>query len=108
MATHNIDPNGGQLDVKVGDTIVFEAEANPTTGYSWLWHNVPTNLEQLENETIKGAGIGAPGKQRFVWRVAMKDPNTTSHEIRFDYARQWEVKDPATQLSKAVVVNVSE
>jgi predicted secreted protein len=102
-ATHNVGTEGGTFDVKVGDRVVFEAEAKPSTGFAWHFDGLPESFAEIENATTKGAGIGAAGTQRMVWHVKAAG----AHTVHFGYAQKWEIKDPAADLKQVAVFNVA-
>ena len=84
--------NGGQVTVKVGQTINLQLEANPSTGFGWEVSQVdPTLLAQEGDKTYAPASQNTPvagggGWEYFRFTVQQKGETT----LRLIYHRAWE------------------
>ena len=84
--------NGGQVTVKVGQTINLRLEANPSTGFGWEVSQVDTKLLAQEgdknyapasqNKPVAGGG----GWEVFRFAVQQKGETT----LKLIYHRSWE------------------
>lgn len=85
------------LNVKVGETIVFKASENLSTGYSWHIVN-PLRLFSMEEghlaKEVPEGFVGAPGEKTY--RFTAIKPGQELIEVH--YIRPWETdKHPAEQ-----------
>ena len=59
-----------QLEAVVGEPIVLELDANPTTGYDWEIEFDEGSLRLLDREFEEGGpGFGAAGRARYVFEA---------------------------------------
>jgi predicted secreted protein len=72
-----------------GEFIIIELAADPTTGYSWMQVGHPDSrivtLMESDYEQAKSSAAGAPGHQR--WTFRLTGPGTAN--ITFGYGRTW-------------------
>ena len=86
------------LVMKVGETLVFNAPENPSTGFQWQLMQ-PIKLFKIEesylaSETEEGV-VGAGGEKAF--RFTAEKPG--QELIELSYVRPWEVQKQITQPS---------
>ena len=84
--------NGGQVTVKVGQTINLQLESNPSTGFGWEVSQVDTTLlaqkgdktyaPASQNKSVAGGG----GWEYFHFTVQQKGETT----LKLIYHRSWE------------------
>lgn len=94
VCADNIKPGKTVLEVKAGESVTIELEANFTTGYSWIINNLAdlTKLSLVSDyyevaetdESLAGAG----GKQFFTFKAdkGLKG----KEEVHCAYLRVWE------------------
>lgn len=92
------------LNVHVGDVIVFSAPENASTGYQWSLvkplNNFKTEESYLQNHAPAGiVGVGGVKSYRF---TAVKSGQA---DIQLAYSRAWENKQPASQWQCRVTVS---
>ncbi len=94
-----------QIKEKNPDPIVIELEANPSTGYTWATttEGGAVSLSRVEDITPEGSRQlpGAPIMQRYTFEV--RDIGTT--KVTFEYARQWESKEPLKRIVYVITVD---
>ena len=84
--------NGGQVTVKVGQTINLQLEANPSTGFGWEVSQLDTTiLAQKGDKTYTPASLnksvaGGGGWEYFHFTVQQKGETT----LKLIYHRSWE------------------
>lgn len=105
---HVVKPadNGKTIAVAVGDTIVFEATENPSTGYVWAAEYDKAILEAQESSFKSSATdpaiAGAPGVR--TWPFTVKAAGKT--DLALKNARSW-AKDEAPAEAVKVTVEAS-
>ncbi len=102
---HRVDEtaNGGQVSLKVGETLVVALASNPSTGYSWEIAELDQLVLKLTKEDFKVDSdlVGAPGTQLFFFE-ALKVGQTS---LQIVYHRPWETGvEPTDTFSIAVQV----
>ena len=99
--------NAKTLAAHVGQQVVIQLAATPSTGYSWTVNGSPAPLELVESEFAARPGktgkVGAAGTQSL--RFVAKSGGTS--EIVLYYHRPWEkTTHPARKFT--VTVNVAQ
>lgn len=88
----------------LGETNDLELEANPTTGYSWMIEQLPSNLiladQRYQAEDNNAGGLGSGGHT--VYTFIGQTPGTG--ELKLIYGRRfqnstWEPKSISVQVS---------
>jgi inhibitor of cysteine peptidase len=75
----------------VGDTVAIAVEANPSTGYGWIFDQAAAagTLETVGDPTMalfNPGAVGGGGTQTWRYRAVAKGQG----ELRMDYRRAWE------------------
>lgn len=98
--------NAAPVVLSVGETVVVQVEANPSTGYGWIVDQAATagTLEQTGEPSMalsNPGAVGGGGTQTWRFRAVAKGQG----ELRMDYRRAWE-KDvpPVRNLSWKIEV----
>lgn len=92
--------DGATISLAAGKDVVVELQSNASTGYSWdvvatdRTFGYPASEDFIAPESD---AIGAPGRQRFVWRTGGGLPMTGTHQVRMEYRRAWAPNEPAAQ-----------
>lgn len=96
--------NGRRLELRVGQRLMLQLRANPSTGYSWeVVSSGQPVLRQLGEPTYTPDShmVGAGGQLQYEFRA--EQAGTAS--LKLAYARPWEKgKEPADTFSVTVVV----
>lgn len=95
--------DGGQVELRKGQTFSVSLEGNPTTGYTWEVLQVDEQvLRQIGDPafTPESEALGAPGTQVLRFR-AVGEGRTT---LRLVYHRPWEEADPEQTFFVEVTV----
>ena len=99
--------DGRTIELAMGQTLVLELDANPTTGYSWqVAESAAGILEQVGEPTFKRAAtdaatVGAGGVQVYTFRAAESGEGL----LELVYHRLWgEDVDPLNIFTVKVVV----
>lgn len=94
------------INVHVKDpSFIITLPANPTTGYQWSVVHFDKNLLVLSSSKFakpKTNLIGAGGQMHFVFTLKKSKHYPASTQIKFKYARAWELK---SAIVKNVTVN---
>ncbi len=93
---------GGEIEVKLGETIEIEFPENPTTGYRWQIHSSGGSVLELQDDSYQMSGqltCGGGGIRRWCFRAVQEGAG----EIEIEYRRSWE-KQPAEICRIAVRV----
>jgi len=102
-----IEKNGGEVQVKTGETLAIALESNLTTGYSWQVLKTDTSLLPQDGEADyqptsqdkKIVGSGGVETLRF----KAKAPGTVT--LQLGYLRSWETGvEPAQTFSVTVTI----
>ena len=103
-----MDNNGGQVDLKVGGTLVVKLESNPTTGYSWEVGAIDPSIikgmgdaEYAKSDTGETPLVGSGGAE--TWRFQAVNEGQTSLEMV--YRRPWE-QDVNPEKTFSLSINV--
>jgi inhibitor of cysteine peptidase len=91
---------GGEVHLKVGDTLEVRLKANPTTGFMWFIHKESTPLLKLVHQTMTeptdqsaGQNVGRP-----VFQVYNFEPRRAGDGVlKLHYVRSWEAPKPAEE-----------
>ena len=108
--TVRLSPEPGDttsVEVKVGDTVVLELEANPTTGYEWTFTAGDTFvIEKSEYEPDPNPEelVGKGGTQT----VTLKVTKTGTSDLTGTYARSWETPPADAQPDLTVTITSEE
>ena len=84
--------NGSTIKLSTGDTITIELDANPSTGYLWIFGSPfdPNLLIMTSESYTKPEGpkerVGAPVKRLMTFKAIA--PGNTG--LKLDYRRPWE------------------
>jgi len=93
-----------RIEAVVGETIVIELEANPTTGYTWTVRGrVDTGVVALmgfDFEPGPTSVVGGGGRQQIIFQAVGRGTTT----IRLEYRRQWEETTPERSETVTLVV----
>lgn len=94
--------SGTTSQLRVGQTVVIQLPANPTTGYTWIVKgSVAPLIKSGKTEYVaKSSAIGAGGTQSLTFHAE----ETGTATITLDYRRPWE-NDPRARTF-TVTVNV--
>lgn len=81
--------------LSVGETVVVQVEANPSTGYGWIVDQAAAagTLEQVGEPAMalsNPGAVGGGGTQTWRFRALAKGQG----ELRMDYRRAWEKDVP--------------
>jgi inhibitor of cysteine peptidase len=100
--TLNLDDDGMRVDLKTGDEVELVLPGNPTTGYTWVVAEVPSNLQQVdETEFVPESDlIGAGGE--FHLRFKATEPGTA--QLSLTYERPFEEVEPLDAFEIEVTV----
>ncbi len=85
----NDTDNGRPVAAKVGQTIVLELNANPTTGYSWQINQIDTTILQQVGEVQYDSDstlLGSGGTETIIFEVIGSGATT----LMLNYQRPWE------------------
>ncbi len=84
---------GGEVHLKVGDTLEVRLKSNPSTGFMWYVHKESTSLLKLLRQTTDEAekpGAGQPVLQIFQFEARQRG----SGILLLHYVRSWEKPAP--------------
>jgi predicted secreted protein len=101
--TLHASDDGGEVELRRGQSMAIWLEGNPTTGYTWEAVAYDEEVVRQVGEaafTPESDAIGAPGRQ--VLRFRALDEGQTA--LRLVYHRPWEDAEPEKAFSVAVVV----
>ncbi len=87
-----------EISAAVGESLIIELEANPTTGYEWQIELDSDKVELIaRSHQPAGSGIGAGGNER----ITLRPLRGGATSIRAAYKRSWEhtaIKERQFQL----------
>jgi predicted secreted protein len=96
--------NGGEVHLKVGDTLELRLESTPSTGFVWYVEKESTPLLKLVRQSqiaSTKSGTGRPGVQVFVFEAQRSGDG----KLLLHYVRSWEPPSPnETQFEIHVVI----
>jgi inhibitor of cysteine peptidase len=95
---------GGEVHLKVGDTLEVRLSANPTTGYMWYIEKESTPLLKLVHQTQTDTtepGVGRPVVQDFTFEPRRSGDGV----LRLHYVRSWEKPTPDEERFEIHVIN---
>ncbi|MBN2542537.1 protease inhibitor I42 family protein [bacterium] len=100
----NESDKGREISLSIGQVLVIQLEANPTTGYTWEFEGDSFILKQLDEPKFQSETdmVGAPGVQEFSFKVTGRGQEI----LNLVYHRPWE-KDtiPAETFFITIRVN---
>jgi inhibitor of cysteine peptidase len=104
----DVDNDGGQVELELGQILVVTLESNPSTGYCWeLPENNESILEQLgeaefiSSDTSEPPPVGAGGWEIFRFTAT----GTGQVTLNLVYHRPWEDVEPLKTFSIQVIVH---
>ncbi len=81
--------NGGEVELRVGDSFELRLSENPTTGYRWILSASVGPILEVEDDSFAGPRQGAVGAGgAHVWRFRAAREGAVRLEI--EYRRSWE------------------
>jgi predicted secreted protein len=100
---------GGEVHLKVGDTLEVRLSANPTTGFMWYIEKESTPLLKLVHQTQTEAPESGEGQPvmvgRPVFQVFTFEPRRAGDGVlRLHYVRSWEKPTPDDEQFEIHVV----
>ena len=99
-----VPPGVSQVEAKLGETIVLQFPASPTTGYSWtLRGRIDVNVVALvgiDYEAEANAVAGSGGLTRVTFEAVGRGTTT----VTLDYRRPWEAAPPEKTETVTIVV----
>eukprot|EP01105_Mastigella_eilhardi_P004616 TRINITY_DN1615_c0_g1_i2.p1 TRINITY_DN1615_c0_g1~~TRINITY_DN1615_c0_g1_i2.p1 ORF type:complete len:114 (+),score=24.45 TRINITY_DN1615_c0_g1_i2:3-344(+) len=105
LHTHVVkeEENDKTWTVKVGDTVEFRLDSNPTTGFDW--HVIEAGAPTLEFVSREMTGVprglcGAGGTRKIVLKAIAAGSVT----VELHYKRSWEKTGPASTFKATVTV----
>ena len=91
-------------------TFTVSLKSNPSTGYMWVVSSYPKDVMEVVSKTFEPSKtnlIGAPGVQKFVFKVKdegfKNNPYTVT--VRLQYERPWETGKPPAKVED-IQVNI--
>ena len=78
--------NDTQISAAVGETIGFELQSNPTTGYRWIAGGADESDLVRDEVKLPSAEVGGGSVQQF--ELCFTSPG--KRQLTFQYRRQWE------------------
>lgn len=97
--------SGSTVQAEVGEDLVVQLEANPTTGYQWqLADGLDTDVvEKVSNSYAQGGEEGVAGAGGIdTWTFKAVGPGTTT--ITLDYLRTFEANSTTNTFTLTVSV----
>jgi inhibitor of cysteine peptidase len=93
---------GATLQMRVGQTLLIQLPANPTTGYTWTVNGsvAPLTKSGKTNYAANSSAMGAGGTQSLTFYAE----NTGTATITLDYRRPWENDPPAKTFTVTFTV----
>lgn len=97
--------NNGQVDLKVGDSIVVELDGNPSTGYTWTAKDLDTSMfQQVGDPEFKSGNPGLIGSGGSL-TLTFKTLKAGTTALTLVYHRPWETDvKPQDTFTVSVVV----
>jgi inhibitor of cysteine peptidase len=87
--------NGGEVEVKLGESFEVRLAENPTTGYRWAIRGSGVPCLKVEEDTFEPPGsgaLGAGGARR--WRFGTVQEGIA--DLVMEYRRSWEKRAAET------------
>ncbi|MGD0547383.1 MAG: protease inhibitor I42 family protein, partial [Terracidiphilus sp.] len=94
---------GGEVHLKIGDTLEVHLKANPSTGYMWYLQKESTPLLKLLRQSQTEAaepGVGRPVVQVFIYEPRRGGDGT----LHLHYVRSWDPPAPDEERFEIHVV----
>jgi len=91
----NKDQNGGEVEVKLGESFEVRLAENPTTGYRWAIRSLGVSCLKVEEDTFEPPGsgaLGAGGAHRWRFRTVQEG----IADLAMEYRRSWEQRSADT------------
>lgn len=94
---------GGEVHLKMGDTLEVRLKSNPTTGFMWYVQKESTPVLKLLRQSQSDAtepGVGRPVVQIFIFEPRRSGDGA----LRLHYVRSWEPPTPDEERFEIHVV----
>jgi predicted secreted protein len=91
------------INLKVGETFSLELISNPSTGYSWTFSPLKSNVFKVTEITVDADSKAIGNQLTSIFKI--KGIKKGTEEIAFFYHRAWE-KDVKPALTKTMTITI--
>jgi inhibitor of cysteine peptidase len=91
-----VEDDGQTIPAKVGQKVVLELDANPTTGFDWIIVRTDRSFGYGEKSFAAAEpGVGSGGTTTITWQTVNPIESLVGkHTVNLEYKRSWETTTP--------------